>query len=164
MTISEFWRKISAHQIEGVMFHFQMIDLFEFLGLRKLSEEQENHFYEETLALRNTHKYVLDTHNILLLNDKLGTPNLIPSSWSSHTRMDVDKATRRSSVMSAFDKWRQWESDTLQFYTEMRDESDSVLDIEKLNKMIEDVGCELQEIYNTVLELKIRDFDPASLI
>lgn len=94
----------------------------------------------------------------------MGTPNLIPSSWSSHTRMDVDKSTRRSSVMSAFDKWRQWESDTLQFYTEMRDESDSVLDIEKLNKMIEDVGCELQEIYNTILELKIRDFDPASLI
>lgn len=167
MNAIEIWSKISDHQIKGIMFHAQMADLFDFLGLHGFKRQQEYHYFDESAKMRGIHRYVINHHNALIPTSRIEDPKTIPSSWTNYTRFDVDKSTRKSSISEALDKWKQWEMTTKAFYSEMFCEftkEKCIADADKLNELIKDVDQELKGLCRKIIELKAVDYDPTYIM
>ena len=158
----EIWSKINTRQIKALMFHEQMADYFDFLGLMGFKREHEYRFFAENAEMRGVHRYVLNHHNVLLPEEPVEAVKAIPSSWYNYSRFDVDMATRKKAIEEAFSKWRVWEKETKAFYCEKFVEltaNKSIADANKLNELITDVDMELKHLERQILELKAVDYD-----
>lgn len=167
MTAQDLWSKISDHQLEGVMLHFQLADLFNFLSLPNLSAHQEEHYQIENKALRETHCYASKHHGVLLRESRQEAPELIPATWYKHTKADVDKSTRKSHLMNAYEHWYKWEVETLKFYSRMYKEAMDaclVADACQVKTLLQKVSRELSELECSYTKLKLCDFDMSMVL
>lgn len=167
MTLCEIWGKISSHQVTGLMYHFQFADMFYFLGLEALGEDQECHYRKESESLRKNHRFVLEHHNKLIMSKHTEGVDLIPGSWAKYTMDDVDKSTRKSQVASIFDSWLNWELQTKELYTEMylhAKELHATADSCRIKEMILDVENELVCIHKNINKLKMHEYSTESML
>lgn len=167
MNMYELWSKVCEHQVTGLMYHFQFADMFYFLGLDCLGKEQERHYREESNALRDSHKFVLEHHRKIITENRVENVDLIPSAWTKYTAGDVDKSVRKSQVMSIFDTWLTWETKTRDYYVEMyqkAEEQHAVLDCCRLKELILCVEKELARIQKCINKLKMCDYSPEAML
>lgn len=167
MTIAEIFQKINSHQIEGLMTHEQLANYFDFLNLRGFMRLHEYHYLEESISMREICRYHMSHFNKLISYESVSNPDIIPSAWFSKTRFDVDMSTRKRSVMTGFDKWKAWESETKKLYEELYSEACSLGEIAaaaKIKTLICDVDDELKIAEEMCLELKSVDYDPTYVI
>lgn len=59
MTVEEIFSKISAHMIEGMMFHEQMCNYYDFLGLHGYKRCHEYHYLCETIEHRKLERFYI---------------------------------------------------------------------------------------------------------
>lgn len=116
MTADDVFSRISAHMAQGLMFHDEMADYFDFLGLRGFKKEQEYHFFDEMIARRKYNAYFIEHCNKLVPKMDIQPVFEIPENWYSHVRQDVDDPTKRKSVSDGFSKWVEWETQTKALY------------------------------------------------
>ena len=167
MTVDEVFTKISSHMIEGLMFHSQMAEYYQFLGLPGYCQCHEYHYLEET---RSYHKIIIDyitCFNKLLPAGKANDPGLIPANWYKYTRTDVDVNTKRTSVKSGLEKWVAWEKETKTLYQQMHQELIKLGEIAaalKVEELIEDVTEELKEAEQYLLNKKATDYDMVDIV
>ena len=62
MNSEELFAKISAHMVKGIMFHAQMADYYDFLGLRGYKRMHEYHYFEESMMFRALHRYYINNY------------------------------------------------------------------------------------------------------
>ena len=60
MTVEEIFGQIVAHMIEGVMFHSQSIEYYEFLGLPGYAECHKYHYFCESWSLQDLNLFYID--------------------------------------------------------------------------------------------------------
>lgn len=167
MTTEEVFSKIAVHMIEGLMFHEQMANYYEFLGLYGYAECHEYHYLSESCSFHKINKYYVTHFNKLLPELKADDPEVIPNTWIKYTRNDVDTNTIRSSVKAGLEKWVKWETDTKKLYEAMYkelimlDESAAALEVAKL---VEDVSKELKHAMQYHLNKKAIDYDIVTII
>ena len=162
MTIAEIFKKISTHQIEGLMLHDQLADYFDFLNLHGYKRMHEYHYLSESISMRTTHRYYINHYNMLIEEDDVSSPSVLPSTWKLRTRYDVDIGTRKKSVLNAFEKWKTWECDTKELYEKLYSEACELCEIAaalKIKELIADVDQELKYAERMFIELKSVDFD-----
>ena len=162
MTALEVFEQIDNRQIQALMFHTQMADYFDFLGLNGFKRMHEYRFLKECAENRGVHRYVLNHINKLLKDNGVANPKAIPVNWYNYSRLDVDASTRKNSVRDAFIKWHEWETQTKSFlekkFKELT-ENGNIACANKVNELICNSDQELKIITRKVLKYKSIDWD-----
>ena len=122
MTIEEIFSELAAHAIEGMMVHDQMMSYYCFLNLKTYAKCHEDHYWTESNDYFKIKKHYFKYHNKLIQEQKIDNPNIIPKSWYSYYREDVDTSTKRSAVRNGFEKWVDWEEKTKTLYKRLYEE------------------------------------------
>lgn len=151
------FKKINQRQITALMFHDQMADLFDFLGLMGFKRMHEYQYFAESAEHRTTKRYFINHHNRLLPEDGVEEIEAIPDSWYKYTRFEVSAQVRRQAVETAFEKYNEWESETKECYEKAAKElldAGYMADYNKVNCLIEDVDMELKHIDRLIICLK----------
>lgn len=162
MKIKEIYECIVEHQIEGIMFHEQASKMLDFLGFRGLKRWQEYRYFAEIAEMRSVNRYAINHHNMMISEGKPNDPELIPSSWYSYTRSEVDNRTKQSALKDFFSRLKSWETETKRLYCDMYREACNdgyIADAIKIKELIEEVDNELKCVERKHLEYKTVDFD-----
>lgn len=147
MTVDEIFASLSAHAIEGLMFHDQMARYYDFLGLRGYKRCHEYHYAEESVGYRKLNRYFTNHYGRLIPKQRSEDPNKIPENWYRFKREDVDPNTKRNAVQSGIESWVTWERDTKTLYEKAcKDLFDmgEVAASKKVGKMVKAVDKELK--------------------
>lgn len=163
MTVGEVFSKISDRQTTALMMHEEFADYYDFLNLCGFKRMHEYQFFAESAEMRGVHRYYINHYHRLLVPS---TPHehvdVIPSSWESYTRQDVDPSTLQKAVRDGLEKWRTWEMETKTLYQELYGEMQANKEVAgacKVLKLIKGVDQELKRIDRLYLKLKNTDYD-----
>ena len=162
MTVEEVFSQVSKHMIDGIMIHSQLADYYNFIGLKGFSKCHEYHFLIENYNFRKLCYYYIKHFNKLIPELPNENPHVIPTTWFSHSRTDVDSNTRKTAIQGGIEKWVKWENDTKMFYQNMYKELIALNEIAaamELKKYILDVDEELSMAQQKHLENKAIDYD-----
>ena len=167
MTVEEIFTKISHHMLEGLMFHSDMVDYYEFLTLPGYSTCHYYHLMDESCNYRKLQKFYIHTYDKLIPETEVRPADLIPESWYSHTRQDVDTNTVRNSVKSGLMKWEDWEHETRKMYEQMYQELEEIGEIKAcmfLKNYICDVDHEWKKVKKYHLRKKLIDYSISDIM
>lgn len=167
MDVKEIYSKIANHMIEGLMIHEELANYYDFLGLKGYKRCHEYHYIKETLNYRTLCRYFINHHNMLIPDTRVDTPDVIPASWYSHVRSDVDVATKQNAVKTGLTKWVEWERETKKLYQDMYKELidiDEVASAMKIKCFIDDVDCELKKAERYWLNKEAIGYNMSSII
>lgn len=167
MTVEEIFMQIANHMIEGLMFHSQMSEYYEFLGLPGYSECHKYHYFCESWSFQDLCLYYIDEYNKLLPVSQASDPGVIPSSWYKYIRQDVDMNTRRSSIKTGLERWVEWETETKTLYEKMYKELINLGEVAaacKIQELVEDVSKELKTAQQYHLNKKASDYDMSVIV
>lgn len=165
--LCEVFQTINDHQIEALMLHDQMADLFDFLGLMGFKRMHEYQHLSESVSRRGLKRYYLNHHNMLICDGHIENPRVIPEDWSKYTRMDVTPQVRKQAVQRAFARYLDWETKTKTLYETMAKHLMSwgyVADFNKINDLISDVDMELKCLTRMCLRLRSVEYDAMYLV
>lgn len=167
MTIDEIYEKLIQHMTKGLMFHEKLADYYDFLGLKGYKRCHEYRFFEETIKFRKVVKYYINHYSKLPSETLIDSPKVIPANWYSHIREDVDIQTKRNSVKTGIQLWKDWEIETKKLYEQLFKELCELNDVSSSNMLsclICDVDKELKYVQRKWLELKAIDYDMKIII
>lgn len=167
MTSEDIFGAIHDRQISALMFHSQMADLFDFLGLMGFKRMHEYQYLAESAEHRGLCRYYTNHHNKLLVGEHPQGPKVIPLEWGQYTRFDVTPQVRKQAVEKAFNEYREWESDTKKIYSEYSKalmNLGCVADALKINEYIKDVDQELKHLDRMLIKLKAISFDAVGIM
>lgn len=161
MTVEEVFSKLVAHMREGVNFHRDMTDAYDFLGLERLRKCHNHHMKEEMNGCRKlVHYYLRHYHRLLQVQQE--QQEVIPAQWYKYSSQDVDVNTRRNALKDLMKKWIDWEKETKKIYQEMWNELTNIGEIAAanyVNKFVDDVSEELSAAQQELLEYEITNYD-----
>ena len=167
MTAHEIFAEISSHQITGVMFHEQMADYYDFLGLPGYKRMHEFHYFAESTAMRSVHRYFINHFGKLINFAHPANPAAIPASWFNYGRFDVDPSTKRKAIKEGFSKWRDWEAATKKlyegFYKSLCDLGE-IAAAGKVRQLLDAVDQELKCVERMKLDLDSVDYDLSIIV
>lgn len=167
MEIREIYSKIAEHMINGMMFHEQMANYYDFLGLQGYKRCHEYHYLAETCAYRGVCRYFINHHNMLIPESRFDNESVIPDSWYNHVRSDVDVSTKKNAVKTGLTKWVEWERKTKHLYEEMYKEAMEIGEVAsacKIKELIHDVDCELKKAERYWLNKEAINYDIGAII
>ena len=167
MTVDEVFTKMATHMIEGMMFHNQLSQGYDFLGLYGFAKCHEYHYIEETKGYTCLLHYYSTRYHRLLALDMPANPNIIPETWYKYTAMAVDVNTKRNAVKTMIEKWVEWERDTKKLYQEMYKElfeNGEIASADKVKCYIYDVDEELKHAEKKLLKLESLGYDINAII
>lgn len=156
------YEEINSRQVTALMFHDQMADFFDFLGLMGFKRMHEYQYVAESAEHRATKRYFLNHHNRLLSEEHIEDPEVIPDSWYKYTRFDVSTQVRKQAVETAFDKYKEWETKTKECYEKHAKalmEAGYVADFMRVEELICDVDKELKHLERLTITLKSVAYD-----
>lgn len=167
MLIHEICEEIIHHQIDGLMFHEELTIFFSFLSLKGFKQCQEYHYLEEMQSYQKFYDHYINFYEKLLKLGKVAPANSIPVSWYENAKRDVDYELRQKSIKQGYDKWLEWEENTLSFY---KDKYRDAFDIgefaiaEMIKELILDVTQEIIEIKEQFFWLYSINFDMSEIL
>lgn len=157
---------VNARQVGALMFHDEMADLFDFLGLRGFKRMHEYQYFVESAEHRALKRYYLNHHGMLLADTNIKEVSVIPDDWSQYCRWDVTPAIRKQSVQKALQQYKDWECETKELYGKCASKLlmwGKIADFNKINDLVKDVDMELKYLERLCLELSSVDYDGAYL-
>lgn len=147
--------EIVTHQIQGVMLHDDLANMFDFMALSGFKCMQEYQAKCEFSKMRETNHYAINHMNTMLESrSTTRAKDIVPSSWRNATRFDVGENDRKSKVKELFMKWREWEKETKAFYQKKFKELHDmglIASAEFVEELLEDVDHELNRIEKKIL-------------
>lgn len=155
-------RVVVNNMIEGTMFHNQMIQYFEYLGLRGFSDLQKIRFRDENYELVRLQRYVIDTYGVVVGESNPDRRSYIPTEWGDEVRERIDSRSRKDYVRFGVETWKDWEDKSKSVYgnayfnlNDLRDAGGS----ERILKVVEDTEKELHFVYGLMDLLIYSDYD-----
>ena len=167
MKIEEIYSELASHMVKGLMVHSQMADYYYFLGLHGYGCCHEYHFLAESRAYRRLCRYFTKHHDKLIPETQIVNPEVIPNTWFTHVRSDVDSNTKKNAVKTGLTKWYDWETETKQLYHRMYKELmdiGEVADALHLCEYINDVDKELESVTKYKLMKESTGYDISGII
>ena len=167
MTVEEIFKSLSAHMIKGVMTHEELADYYDFLGLKGYKRCHEYHAMSEMCGYRQLCRYYINHYSKLIPFIKIDQPEVIPDSWYSHVREDVDPSTKKNAVKNGLSAWLDWEKSTKDLYQQMYKELLDLGEVASANLImtfVEDVDCELKKVERYMLNKMSTGFDMVGIM
>ena len=104
---------------------------------------------------------------MLIPETRFENKNIIPESWYSHERGDVDSATKKNAVKSGLTKWVEWERETKDLYEQLYKEAMELGEVTsacKIKELVKDVDCELKKAERYWLNKEAIGYDITAII
>lgn len=166
-TIEEIYAEINARMIAALMFHSQMADYFDFLGLRGYKRLHEYQYVSEGKERRELNRYYINHHNRMISDRYEGSVQMIPEGWKNANRISVGKSTKQKAVEDGFNEYRQWESDTKALYEKyavtLRDDG-HIADALRVEMLVDDVDGELKCLERMLVDLISAGYDMVYIV
>lgn len=166
-TVEGIYNEINSRQIAALMFHRQMSDYFDFLGLRGYKRLHEYQYLCECKENLHMSRYYINHHGKLLSDSFSGEVKMIPEAWLSANRMSVGRSTKQKAVEDGFNAYHAWETETKAIYEryatrlrEMGHESDAIF----VDCLVEDVDKELKKVERIILDLISTGYDMVYIV
>ena len=163
----ELYSNLNTHQITALMFHDEMTDLFDFLGLEGFKQMHEYQYLSESINHRALKKYYMNQYGMLLPDDQIDSIDVIPSDWYQHNRMAVTPGVRRQAVQRAMEQYKDWESYTKDLYQKCASHLlnwGKISDFNEINCYIKDVDEELKNLESLCVELKAVGYEDTYMV
>lgn len=167
MSCEDIYKAIRDRQVSALMFHSQMADLFDFLGLMGFKRMHEYQYFSESAEGRGINRYYLNHHNKLLVGGHPQGPKVIPPEWGQYTRFDVTPPVRKQAVEKAFNEYQDWEMETKEmysWYSKALADKGLIADSLKVEELVKDVDMELKTLNRLLLKLKAIAFDAVGVM
>ena len=155
MTELSIFNEVISHQLKGMMLHFDMANMYDFMGLKGFKRMHEYHGLHESAEMRGVCRYLINHIGYLPNANGNDQVSIIPSSWLSATKFNVSESDRKSKVKELYVKWHDWETKTKSFYqSKFKELCDlgSVASADKINELICDVDNELKHVEREFIE------------
>lgn len=156
------FNEIVVREIEGVMMHTDLADIFDFMALRGFKREHEYRALEEFCTMRGVSRYAINHINQMPNGQGAKQKDIIPSNWYAATRFQVSESDRKSKTREVYLKWHDWEKETKSLYEKKYKELidlGAVASANKVRELICDVDKELKCIQRSVLEYSAVGWD-----
>ena len=161
-SVESIFSEINARMIAALMFHDQMADYFDFLGMKGYKRLHEYQYFEESLERKKINQYYINHHNKLIPDIYTGLVAMIPENWQTANRISVGKSTKQKGIEDGFNQYHEWESETKSLYehyaSKLR-EMGSVADAIMVEKLVEDVDNELKKLERIIVDLISSGYD-----
>lgn len=161
-TLDEIYNEINSRQIVALMFHRQMADYFDFLGLRGYKRLHEYQYLCESKENLSLSRYYINHHGKILSDNVRGEVKMIPATWVNANRISVGKSTKQKAVEDGFNAYHSWETETkavYEKYAEKLRESGYESDAIFVDRFVEDVDKELKNVEHIVIDLISTGYD-----
>lgn len=117
MTGIDIFNELIAHEIEGVMLHCDLANMFDFMGLHGFKRQHEFRALEEFAEMRGMNRYAINHLGVMPSGGNVGrTKEIVPNTWKGAKRTDVTESDRKSRVKDLFARWNEWERETKDLY------------------------------------------------
>lgn len=168
MSIDTIFGELAAHMVEGMMFHDELAQYYDFLNLGGYKRCHEYHFFEETIGYRKLCRYYENHYNKLVDSRRVQEQEgVIPDNWYGVRRQEVDAATKRTAVRDAVGRWVSWETGTKKLYEQKYVELISLGEVaaaEFVKDYINDVSDELKYAERKQLALSAMGYDMIMIV
>lgn len=160
----ELFQCISDIQLSAVMFHGQMMEYFQFIGLHGFKRFHEYRMKKELCERVKLRSYFLKHYGELLCEDGRTAERreVIPDDWKRYRSKDVTKTIVRQATQKAIKEYIEWESYAKEQYEEYAKELlelDCINDYEYVACLIRDTAYELQKAEKMSVKLNGVDYD-----
>ena len=115
-TVEEIYNEINSRQIAALMFHRQMADYFDFLGLKGYKRLHQHQYICESKENLKVSHYYINHHGKLLSDSFSGEVKMIPAAWLTANRISVGRSTKQKAVEDGFNAYHAWEAETKAVY------------------------------------------------
>lgn len=147
--------------LDGVMFHGEQTDVFEFLNYKGFTEMHRKRTFEEYKNFRDMRDFLISTKNTIEKVPYSDRKNTIPDIFYSATKMQVKPQERKKYTKDSFDKYLSWENYALEKYKKNYSELVSAGDItlaNKVNEIICETSNELSDLTRLYIELENTEY------
>lgn len=161
-SVEAIFSEINARMIAALMFHDQMSDYFDFLGMKGYKRLHEYQYFSESLERKKLNQYYINRHNKLIPNAYSGQVSMIPDSWLTANRISVGKSTKQKGIEDGFNQYHEWEADTksiYEHYSSRLRELGAVADAIMVERLVEDVDKELKKLEGIIVDLISSGYD-----
>lgn len=161
-SVEAIFSEINARMIAALMFHDQMSDYFDFLGMKGYKKLHEYQYFAESMERKKLNQYYINHHSKLIPDTYSGQVAMIPENWQSANRISVGKSTKQKGIEDGFNQYREWESDTknlYEHYSSRLREMGAVADAIVVEKLVEDVDNELKKLERIIIDLISSGYD-----
>lgn len=161
-SVEAIFSEINARMIAALMFHDQMSDYFDFLGMKGYKRLHEYQYFAESLERKKLNQYYINRHNKLIPNAYSGQVSMIPDSWLTANRISVGKSTKQKGIEDGFNQYHEWEADTksiYEHYSSRLRELGAVADAIMVERLVEDVDKELKKLEGIIVDLISSGYD-----
>lgn len=161
-SVESIFSEINARMIAALMFHDQMSDYFDFLGMKGYKKLHEYQYFSESMERKKINQYYINHHNKLIPNTYSGQVAVIPENWQTANRISVGKSTKQKGIEDGFNQYHDWEAETkslYEHYSSQLREMGAVADAIMVEKLVEDVDNELKKLERIVVDLISSGYD-----
>ena len=162
MDCKEAMLNIIRRQVEGVMYHDEMVDYYTFLNLNVLKNVHKKQTKEELSNLQKTKSNFIKIFGILPVYTATD-PKVIPTDWEMKTAKDIDELSLRVLIESSLNDYLDWEEQTCEVYKNaaciLKDNLHFLL-YRKVCSLVEEVENEKQKVKNLIAEATTYDYNP----
>lgn len=161
-SVEAIFSEINARMIAALMFHDQMSDYFDFLGMKGYKRLHEYQYFSESLERKKLDQYYINHHNKLIPDSYSGQVSMIPDGWRTANRISVGKSTKQKGIEDGFNQYHEWEADTkslYEHYSSRLREMDAVADAIMVERLVEDVDKELKKLEGIIVDLISSGYD-----
>lgn len=147
--------------LDGVMFHGEQVDVFEFLNYKGFAEMHRKRTFEEYKMFREMRDFLISTYNVVEKIPYSDRKNTIPDIFYSATKMQVKPQERKKYTKDSFDKYLAWENSALEKYKKIYADAISSGDIvlaNKVEKVICETAKELSDLNRLYIELENTEY------
>lgn len=156
------FKDVIRNMVEGTMFHNQMIQYFEYLGLTGFAELQKIRFFDENDELVKLQKYVVDVYGVVINDVNPDSRTYISQEWCENKRENISASESENYVRFGIETWKDWENKSKDFYgkcyfelNDLRDASGS----ERIMLLIKETEMEMKFAYNLMVKLQNSNYN-----
>ena len=161
--VKHLMKKLYDHQMDGIIFHFQMIDMYDFLHLKGFRKWQEAMVKEEIEGTAETQHHINKSHHKLLPPyQKVYENNIIPNSWYEQSSMNISKEDIVRETKRSLHEYLNWEKGTLDMLAELSKElieHEAYSEYMDVREISEHVAGEIHYIECLMIELESVGYD-----
>ncbi len=149
---------VGKQLLKGVMFHAEMADVFQFLGLNGFYKWQIEQQQEELCELQKFKKDILKKyHKLINLQGAEFSEKLIPSEWYNRSSLEVTQTDIANTLKRVFDEYIKWEENAKKT---LANESAQIDDKQAIERIIKNIECELITVEELRQKLQVTSFSP----
>ena len=146
------FKTVLNHQMKGIIFHNDMMALYEFCSLHKYSHKHKVRTKEEMGNFIKTQRYYINNYGKMPKIDGSSNTSVIPSQAYSANTKEITYDYRCKMLKESLNKWLEWEKETMELYLACcsyaltKQKKDYVLWKKLLEEASEEHDCILEEI------------------